>query len=134
MREFRAFLILIVAILVVFGVVGWLAWRLMGLVEPDTARAWALLATVLATVLPPAAAWAGYKVGHLQADGRMQGIDDGLEKVVTAAQTAIDLRVQNITKIKEATREPAPYIVLPPPEPAFRMLEASERAEFIELE
>jgi len=130
MRQFRAFIILIVGAMIVLAVLGLLAWKLMENVEPDTARAWALVATVLL----PAAAWLGYRLGHTEARGRLKGIDDGLDKVVSAAYKAIDLRVQNITRTKEATREPAPYIVLPPPEPAFRMLEASDSHELIELE
>jgi hypothetical protein len=132
MREFRAFMILIGTAALVLAGLGWLAWKLMALIEPDTARAWALVATVLL----PAGAFVGYKLGQLgaEAEGRLKGIDDGLGKVVGAAYQAIDLRVQNITRTKEATREPAPYIVLPPPEPTFRMLEAPDRHELIELE
>ena len=132
MREFKAFMILIVGAIIVLAGLGWIAWKLMALVEPDTARAWALVATVLL----PAGAIGGYKLGQLgaEADGRLKGIDDGLDKVVGAAYQAIDLRVQNITRTKEATREPAPYVVLPPPEPAFRMIEAPDSHELIELE
>lgn len=125
--------ILAVLVLIVLGLLAGLlalAWHGMSQVEEEGLRIWALVATLLL----PVAGWTGYRLGHTEARGRMQGIDDGLDKVVSAAARAIDLKVTNIHRTKEAVREPAPYVILPPPEASFRMLEEPRGQEIIELE
>ena len=59
-----------------------LAWRAMAHVSPDGARAWALGATILLLIGVPAAARAGYRLGRIEARGKLDGIDAGVERVM----------------------------------------------------
>jgi len=70
----------------------WGAWRGMQSVPPRTARLWALVATL---ALPVAIAF-GWWAGHTEARGRLEGIDQALDKAMgAAAQVAgLGLRTQ----------------------------------------
>lgn len=108
-------LILVIALLVGLALFG--VWRLMQNVEPTAARAWAMIATVLV----PAALWAGWKMGRIEARGAIAGLHMGVAEVHTAAAKATDLRVTNIRRVKAAIDDTPPIVVLPDPGGDFRM-------------
>ena len=115
---------------------GLAAWHAMGKVAPDAARAWALIATVVL----PGVFWAGWRMGHTEAKGRLQGIDDGLDKIVKAADLAINARATHIVKTKEAKRDQLPVVILPNPaqlppvDSTFTMRQQLSAGEVIELD
>lgn len=90
MKAFQSIVSVGIVVLLLLAAAGWAAWSLMADVPPDWARAWALLATVAA----PVAGWVGYRLGLVEARGRMTGIGEGLSAVVGAAVQAVDLRGQ----------------------------------------
>ncbi len=92
---------LILAILV--GLVA-LIWRGMLLAPSNVARLWALLATA---ALPVAAGW---WFGHTEARGRLAGIDQAVDRVMTAASKTAGLRVNTTRSIRTET---PPQVTLP---------------------
>ena len=110
--------------------VGLLAWHGMERVNPDGARAWALAVTVVL----PGVFWAGWRMGHTEAKGRLRGIDDGLDKIVKAADLAINARATHIVKTKEAKGDRPPVVVLPTPESVFTMRRQLPAGDVVELE
>jgi hypothetical protein len=103
----------------------WLAWRLTASLEPVVLRAWALLATIAI----PLALWLGYRLGHTEARGRLQGIDDGLGRVTAAAATVIDLRGQASQRLREPTQPPVDVELPKLPQFTVRALNAGEIVE-----
>ena len=86
---------------------GWLLWQSMLRVEPNLARAWALVATGLL----PVTAWTTYALAMRVVYGRLAGIDDGIGKVAKAGAVAASLRVGVHRALR---REPeAPVVLLP---------------------
>lgn len=81
----------------------WLVWRGMLQVSPNAARAWALAATALL----PLAAWSGWWFGHTEARGRLAGIDQAVDKVMSAATRVAAPRA------KPQTVSEPPVVVLP---------------------
>lgn len=105
-------------------------WLLTARMEPEAVRAWA----VAATLLLPLIGLGCFKWGHTEARGRLRGMDDGLGKVVQAANAAIDLRAKHAVTIKQSMSEPSPYVVLPAPEPSFTMRPQLTAGDVVELE
>ena len=96
----------------------YLIWQAMLQVPANAARAWALLATVAL----PVATWAGWFFGHVEARGRLAGIDQAVDKVMGAATRAAGLRVETLRVARgTALREP-PVVVLPDVEIVHRLL------------
>jgi hypothetical protein len=112
MESLKLAVVMVVFVLFLLAAAGWAAWSLMAGVPPDWARAWALLATVLL----PAAGWAGYRLGLVEARGRMRGIGEGLNQTVKAATAAIDLRRQAAQAMQGAGKPEPPAVDLPPVE------------------
>jgi hypothetical protein len=104
--------VIVLVALLLLAAAGWAAWSLMAGVPPDWARAWALLATVTA----PVAGWAGYRLGLVEARGRMRGIGEGLNQTVKAATAAIDLRQQAAQAMQRAGKPERVEVDLPPVE------------------
>ena len=100
-------------LLAVIAGVGWAIWSLTTIyVSPTAARAWALVATVLL----PVTLVTGYTWGQTESRGRLRGIDQGIERVVKAAATAIDLRATSVRATRQATQPDPPPVTLPPPD------------------
>jgi hypothetical protein len=87
-------------------------WIAMQTVAPNTARAWALLATGLL----PIAAWAGWWFGHTEARGRLRGMDDAVDKVMGGATkiAGLGLRTQQASKAPARRPEPETWRVALP--------------------
>lgn len=115
--------------MILAAVVGGL-WLLTGGLETDIIRAWAILATLLL----PFVGWACFKWGHTEARGRLRGIDDGVGKVVQAADAAINLRAKHAVTIKQVLNEPEPYVVLPPGESWYQTRPQLPESNRVELE
>lgn len=110
--------------LMILGAAIWLLWSLWSWIRGLDGG---LLATwaILATLGLPAIAWASWRLGHLKSTGVLEGLDKGIDKVVTAA-----------TKLR--TKEPKASIqvaVLPqlpqPPQVVHRQLTTGD--EVIDL-
>ena len=121
MRGFLGFVFLVLLGLVLAGLALSGVWRLMQGVSPEAARLWALVATLAL----PAVGWACYRLGRTEARGAIAGLKMGVSEVHSAAARAIDLRVQNITKSREAVNPPA-VVVLPDPGAGFQMRQLSD--------
>lgn len=116
-------------LLAVIAGVGWAIWSLTTIyVSPTAARAWALVATVLL----PVTLVTGYTWGQTESRGRLRGIDQGIERVVKAAATAIDLRATSVRATRQAG-QPEPPIVLPPLDYIERQQLASNNSRVIDL-
>jgi len=97
------------------GALIWIAWTLAETyVSPALTRFWALSATALILIV----AWASYNLGQLEAKGKLDGLDLGVERVTKAAATAIDLRAQAAREIRQPRAEPS-VTLLPDPGPAL---------------
>lgn len=96
----------------------YLIWQAMSQVPLDTARLWALLATVLL----PVVAWAGWWFGHTEARGRLAGIDQAVDKVMGAASKAAGLRVETSRQMQRSVVREPPVVVLPDVEIVQRRL------------
>ena len=83
-----------------------LSWRAMLHVPANAARAWALVTTMLLVVLVPGAALAGWWFGHTEARGRLAGIDQAVDRVMTAASKTAGLRVDTTRSMRTATVPP----------------------------
>lgn len=114
------FLVLLGVLLGAFALVG--VWRLMSGVSPTAARAWALVATLAL----PAAGWGCYRLGQTEARGAITGLKMGVSEVHGAAAKAIDLRVTNVRKVKDAMTDNPPVVVLPDPGAGFQMRQLSD--------
>lgn len=99
-------IVLILGAAVVYGL-GWLAWRAALKVEPDHARAWALIVTALL----PLVLWVGWITGHFEARGRLAGIDQTIDKVMGAASRVAGLR----TATRAARTVDTTTVLLPMP-------------------
>jgi len=93
----------LVGLAVLIGTAAGLWWLMTTHVGPDVARLWALAATGAV----PLAFALGYKLGHVEARGKVAGLDLGVGKVMRAAGQTAGLRVQ----AARAMRRPDP----PPP-------------------
>ena len=107
-----------------------LLWWAMSQVGPDTARIWALVATLI--IVP--AGLLGYRLGHVEARGRMAGIDDGISRVMQAAGGAIDLRASAASSMKRVMQDPDVVVDLPPADGSYRLLEPQAASNVIEME
>jgi len=99
-------------------VVGLLAYRFFDDMDGDTARVWAFVATVLFVVVTPGTAFAGWYFGHTEARGRLSGIDQAVDKVMGVADQVVSMKVNATKMVRE---EPPQVVVLPGPEPAYRL-------------
>jgi len=105
------------------------AWWAMSHVPLTAARIWALVATVAIFVVGRAC----YKLGHTGSQARLQGIDDGLDKVARAGAQAVDLRGQAAFTMRRAAQPAEPVIELPRLEANYRVLDALPSGEEVEL-
>ena len=114
-RVFAWVAVVLTAIAAIYGV-GWLVWKVVLLVPPNAARIWALAATALL----PVVSWASWWFGNTEARGRLAGIDQAVDKVMSAATRAAGLRV-GTARAMHAPSPPAPTIAmeLPPPEVVY---------------
>lgn len=117
MKGFMAFVFLVLLGLLLAGLALLGVWRLMQGVSPEAARVWALVATVAL----PAVAWGFYRLGQTEARGAVAGLKMGTEHVLGAAAKAVDLRVTNVRKVKEAMSDTPPVVILPDPGAGFQM-------------
>jgi len=102
----------LIGVLVVLAVVGAVAWWGMSFVSPNWARLWALLATVAL----PGVACGAWWFGHIEAKGRLAGIDQAVDKVMRAATGAAGLTVQGARAMRPPStviRAQAPQVILP---------------------
>lgn len=129
-EDVKAVGLLAFAVVVILGVVALALWILTGGLEFGALRAWA----VAATMLLPIVGGACFRWGLVESRGRMKGIDDGVGRVLQAADKAIDLRAKHAVTIKQAVQEPAPYVVLPAPEGSFSIRPQLTAGERVELE
>jgi len=114
-----------VGALVILAFMGWIVWRGMLEIPANTARAWALAVTALL----PATAWASWWFGHTEARGRLEGIDQAVDKVMGAATRAASLRVGTAQALRQSVKQEAvsPIVVLPDVEIMPRQLPPSGR-------
>lgn len=103
---------------------GRLAWHAMSTIPSDTARAWALIVTVLL----PFAIWTGWYAGHTEARGRLAGIDQAVDKVMRAATRAASLRIGTAQALHQRPAPPSPS---PPPDVALPQVEIIPRPQII---
>lgn len=76
----------------------WLCWRAMLQVPADTARVWALVATLLI----PIVAYTAWRLGLIEARSRLAGIDQAVNKVMDVARRTADVRVGTVGRMREA--------------------------------
>jgi hypothetical protein len=97
---------------------GWGVWRVMLLIPANTARLWALVGTALV----PVVGYGCWRLGQLEARGRLVGFDQAVARVGTA-----------LARSRGAAKggEPAPAVRLPEVEIAHRGNEG--RGDVIEL-
>jgi hypothetical protein len=88
-----------VAVLVL---IGWLCWLAMRQVPADTARAWALVTTLLI----PIVAYAAWRLGMVEARSRLAGIDQAVNKVMDVARRTADVRVGTVGRMRQAVAKP----------------------------
>jgi len=105
-RLVAATCVVIVALAMIAGV-GYGIWRLMLLVPPNAARAWALAATVLL----PVSVFVTWRLALRYAAGLVHGIDTGISKVAKAGAEAANLRVHIHHALKQKPEPPT--VVLP---------------------
>jgi hypothetical protein len=111
------------------ALLGWLVWTAMSQVSPNVARIWALMATVLV----PVGVYAGWRLGRLEARGRLDGIDQAINKVMGAASRTADLRVGTTRRLRRPALEaPAPNVPELPPVRVTHRRQGNE-ARIIEL-
>lgn len=89
-----------IAIVVVLVLLGWILWWLMLQVPPNVARAWALFTTVLVPITGYACWW----IGHLEARGRLDGIDQAVNKVIGAAARTASVQVRAAREARHAEK------------------------------
>jgi len=106
------FAIVIVALLTL---IIWLCWRAMLQVPADTARAWALVATLLI----PIVAYTAWRLGLVEARSRLAGIDQAVNKVMDVARRTADVRVGTVRSMREATSRPQQPVPPAPELPAL---------------
>jgi len=87
LRKLLGFLGTALATLALLVLIAWGVWELMLLVPPNTARAWALLATASM----PAVAWFFWWLGNTEVRGRLRGFDQAIDKVLGAITRAAGL-------------------------------------------
>lgn len=92
----------------VAGVI-WALWWMMSFVTAPLARGWALAATGAL----PLVGWAGWRLGHLEARGRLDGIDQAVKSVMGAASKTADLRTYTAREVRTAAKAPPPAVALP---------------------
>jgi hypothetical protein len=98
-----------------FALVVWLCWSAMRQVSADTARAWALIATVLV----PVVGYVAWRLGQTEARSRLAGIDQAVNKVMDVARRTADVRVRTVSQMRQAATKPAPPPVPEPQLPAL---------------
>jgi len=98
--------------LMISAAILWLVWRGMLQVPPNVARAWALAATALL----PIVACGGWWFGHTEARGRLAGIDQAVDKVISAATRVA------APKTNQSVTPGPPVVVLPDVEISPRQL------------
>jgi hypothetical protein len=98
-----------------FALVVWLSWSAMRRVPADTARAWALIATVLV----PVVGYVSWRLGQTEARSRLAGIDQAVNKVMDVARRTADVRVRTVSQMRQATTKAAPPPVPEPQLPAL---------------
>jgi hypothetical protein len=86
----------------VFALVSWLCWRAMLAVPANTARAWALVTTLLI----PIVSYAAWRLGMIEARSRLAGIDQAVNKVMDVARRTADVRVGTVGRMRQATAKP----------------------------
>ncbi len=64
----------------------WLCWRAMLQVPADTARVWAIVATLLI----PIAAYTAWRLGLIEARSRLAGIDQAVNKVMDVSNPPLE--------------------------------------------
>ena len=87
LRKLLGFLGTVLATLALLTLIAWGVWELMLLVPPNTARAWALLAT--ASI--PITAWFFWWLGNTEVRGRLRGFDQAIDKALGAITRAAGL-------------------------------------------
>jgi hypothetical protein len=71
-------------------------------VPADTARAWALVTTLLI----PIVAYAAWRLGMVEARSRLAGIDQAVNKVMDVARRTADVRVGTVGRMRQAVAKP----------------------------
>jgi hypothetical protein len=93
----------------------WLCWRAMLQVPADTARVWAIVATLLI----PIVAYTAWRLGLIEARSRLAGIDQAVNKVMDVARRTADVRVGTVRSMREATSKPQQPVPPTPELPAL---------------
>jgi hypothetical protein len=101
-----------VAITAILALIGWLCWRAMLEVPADTARVWAIVATLLV----PVVAYVAWRLGLIEARSRLDGIDQAVNKVMDVARRTADVRVGTARRMREATSARSQQSAPPAPE------------------
>ena len=126
-HKVSTWLFIIVLVIMAIVTTGWLLWRGMSKVPPDTARLWALVATVLI----PISAWLAWYFGHIEVKGRLAGIDQAVDKVMLAAA-----RTAGIPIYRRPYTSRNPYIVMPNvalPNTEIVQRQLPDRSDIVEL-
>jgi hypothetical protein len=95
-------------VLLILGVFGWLVWRAMLTVPADSARIWALVATLLV----PAGIYAGWSLGQMEARGKLAGFDLAIGRFLQAIAKAADLRTTVNRAVRQSSQPPHPHEVV----------------------
>ena len=99
----------ITCVLALLAAGGWLVWQGMLKIPPDAAR----LLLLLALAALPLVAWAGWYFGHVEATGRLQGIDQSVDKIMGGLTKAAMLKVGTAHAMRQVATPQAPPPVLP---------------------
>jgi hypothetical protein len=129
-QDVKIVVVFLVASVIILSAMGFLAWSLMLRVEPNVARAWALITTVLL----PIVGFAGYRLGKTEERGTLKGLEVGVSRVIDAANRTADVKATATRRMRQAQAEPPSVVVLPPPEPSFSIRPQLTAGEVIELE
>jgi hypothetical protein len=116
---------LIVTSLVLIAGLLWICWQIVKTVDADTVRIWAV-ATTLALPIIGIVCW---KLGQTWAEGRVSGLDLGVNEVMRAAQKTADLRVGTVARVRQSTVRQAPPAASQAPPPALPQPRITHRAE-----
>jgi len=107
-----------IAFMVVMGLVSWVF----------ATEAWVRVLAFVALVSLPIIGFCCYQLGLTEAKGRLRGIDQGVDRVTSAAAKAIDLRASSATLMRQAARPDPLAVDLPQVGPSItvRQLESGE--------
>jgi hypothetical protein len=86
----------------ILALVVWLCWWAMLQVPANTARVWAMTATLLI----PAVGYAAWRLGQIEARSRLAGIDQAVNKVMDVARRTADVRVGTVGRMRQAAAKP----------------------------